>query len=169
VAGLPHCRPGTGYPQHMEHVTSSRDEALALVSRAAGDLRVLSEQAERAAAALTSALRDARAVPVEWSALAEASGLSERQMQWRVLGDAWPSVAEHNEQRREARRANPKPRPATRPGRGPGVNVKRAAEILGVARTTIYARVEAGTLDATRNELGKLRILGLEEAESSPS
>jgi hypothetical protein len=149
----------------MEHSNPSRDEALALVSRAANDLRRFTEQAERAATALTSALRDARAVPVEWSALAAASGLSERQMQWRVLGEAWPSVAEHNEQRREASRANPKPRPATRPGRGPGVNVKRAAEILGVARTTVYARVEAGTLDATRNELGKLRILGLEEAE----
>lgn len=150
----------------MEHVTLTRDQALALVSRTAGDLRRLTELTEQAAAALTSALRDAREIPVEWSALSEASGLTERQMQWRVLGDAWPSVSEHNEQRREANRANPKPRPATRPGRGPGVNVKRAAEILGVARTTVYARVEAGTLDSTRNELGKLRILGLEDPQA---
>jgi hypothetical protein len=137
----------------------SDSDLLEAVRTAGATLRLRTAQVDEAGKALDEAVQAARDAQVPWSELAAATGMTDRHLQWRILGRAWPSVAERNVARRVE---TPAPRPATRPGRGPGVNIKRAAEILGVARSTVYDRIEAGTLESTRNDLGQLRVLGLD-------
>jgi hypothetical protein len=140
--------------------TSSDSDLLEAVRQAGATLRLRTAQVDEAGKALDEAVQAARDAQVPWSELAAATRMTDRHLQWRILGRAWPSVAERNVARRVE---TPAPGPVTRPGRGPGVNIKRASEILGVARSTVYDRIQAGTLEATHNDLGQLRVLGLED------
>ncbi|NMM32454.1 MAG: helix-turn-helix domain-containing protein [Phycicoccus sp.] len=140
---------------------AERERALAAAQAAAGALHRAVEALEAAGAELDEALTTARRLRVSWQQLSEATSLTTKQLQWRTFAAA--EAANSNGDGPDAGIRAAKPRTGPRPGRGPGVNVARAAEILDVSRTTVYARIESGELESTRNELGQVRVLGLED------
>ena len=139
-----------------EPFNERRNRSVDAVRVAANNLSVAVQAAKRAQEALADATDSARLLHVPWATLASATGMTERQLQHRPAPAAAPAAVNL---------VHPAPRTARRPGHGPGVNVSRAAQILGVTRTTVYARIESGSLTATTNLLGHTRVLGLDDRE----
>lgn len=133
-----------------------RDKVLRSVRAAAEEYHRAAAAATTASEALEAQVLEARRLRVAWPELAEATGLTARQLQWRVPADE-PDVAPAPDPKFAAPRRGP------RPGRGPGVGIEEAAKILGVSRTSVYKWINSGRLESTTNDLGQRRVLGLED------
>lgn len=92
-------------------------------------------QAEEAKASLSSAIRAAAADGLSCAKIAAAVGLTRNQVEYRGFSATWPSMRE-----RPVKRKNRETIP-------PGMfRPAEAARILGISRTTVYARLRTGAL-----------------------
>ena len=143
-------------PEVSASLRARRERSVNAVRMAATELSAAVQAAKRAQAALAQATAGARLLQVPWEVLTQATGLTESQLQHRPATSAATATGSI---------APVAMLESRRPGHGPGVNVSRAAQILGVVRTTVYARIESGDLTATTNALGHTRVLGLDDRQ----
>jgi hypothetical protein len=109
-------------------------------------LRRLQAAVDADPGALASA-RAAEADGADWSAIAEAAGLSPAAAKWRWQGTDEEIAARHEAGRKRAAR------PSSVPTDLPGLSVAEAAKQLGVSAQAIYLRVSRGTLQSRTVEL----------------
>lgn len=102
-------------------------------------------------------IETARDLGITWARIAEVTGLTDTQAQWRIHRHD-PSVKALRERERIPE-AEHKSRRGTRAGQGPGMSISEWARQAGKTRRTVYLWIEAGKLDVTKNALGQNRIL----------
>ena len=123
---------------------------LTVLARTAAARRRAEERAAKLVDDQEQAVRAARAADHSWAEIGEAMGISEGQAKWLV---------------QRAKSSTSVPAADTHRGRGPGVGVSEAARLLGVTRRTVYMWADDGRLQATKNELGRTRILLSEDIQ----
>lgn len=131
-------------PARSQDLAASIAEAAAQQASAA---RAVAEAEHRYAETMLAAYREG----MSWAAIAAAAGLASGD-QARVRAERAMSDDEISPSRR--RRTSSRPRPSA-----PGVSVAEAARTLGVARSTIYDRIDRGELTSTVDALGRTRVL----------
>ncbi len=122
------------------------------------DVRAIAERYEAAARAL-AAVEDEYAATLlaanrdglTWEEVARAAGLRTAN-QARARAERAMGVTEVSPSRRRAGARNA-------PVELPGVSVAEAARRLGVARSTVYDRIDRGELATTPDHLGRTRVL----------
>lgn len=102
-------------------------------------------------------IETARDLGVTWARIAEVTGLTDTQAQWRIHRHD-PSVRALRERERIPE-GEQKSRTGVRPGQGPGMSVSEWARQAGRTRRTVYLWIEAGKVEVTKNALGQNRIL----------
>lgn len=141
---------------HVESEKLRRQAETRLRAAAAGE-REARENLSSAEELMLVEIDGARDLGLPWARIAELTGLTETQAQWRIhKGD--PSATDQRERRRVPADKRRSRLGTTRPGRGPGLSVTEYAQRVGKTRRTVYSWIEAGRIDATKNELGQVRV-----------
>jgi DNA-binding transcriptional MerR regulator len=145
-------------------MTTSPNDDAKLIRLAETRLRAAAAGEREARETLTAAeeltlseIETARDLGITWARIAEVTGLTDTQAQWRIHRDD-PSVRELRERERVPE-TEKKSRRGTRAGQGPGMSISEWARRTGKTRRTVYLWIEAGKLEVTKNALGQNRIL----------
>lgn len=119
----------------LEGVAAEYDQAV----------QALQQAEEKYSRTLLAAYREG----LSWAAVAKATGLKDGN-QARLRAER----AMTDEEISPSRRPSAKDRASA-----PGVSVSEAATRLGVARSTVYDRIDRGELEATTDQLGRTRVI----------
>lgn len=129
-----------------EGAPATPEEMLELVRELAREFREIDERRGRLRDELGQAITRARSSGYSWVDIARAS-------EFLAPGSAQQWA---------------RPLPGMKPTSSAGVSASVAAEALGVTRKTVYAWVESGRLEATRDPSGRLRIILPSSGGSQP-
>lgn len=138
--------------------SAARRLTLSRLKAAAAREREVKEELIAAEELMQAEIETARDLGVTWAKIAEATGLTEAQAQWRTHKFD-PSVREAQARKLVPEESRQSTKGRTRPGRGPGLSVTEYARQRGLTRRAIYLQIDAGKLQTERNELGQIRVI----------
>lgn len=121
------------------------------ISAAAEAYQAKLEEFQAVEAAYAEALLEGYRDGMTWKEVAQAAGL-ESEGQARIRAERAMGGEVSPSRRRKAAKAVPAPEP-------PGLSVAAAAKQLGVAPSTVYARVDRGEIKSVTDSLGRTRII----------
>lgn len=136
---------------HLVRMAETRLRAAAAGEREARETLAAAEEL------MLSEIETARDLGVTWNRIAEVTGLTDTQAQWRIHRDD-PSVRALRARERVPEGEH-KSRRGSRAGQGPGMSITEWARQTGRTRRTVYLWIEAGKVKTTKNALGQTRVL----------
>lgn len=134
------------------NTNKDREKLLTTTAEKASKLRDLDAEIEQTRKDLGKAVLDAREAGYVWIEIQKATHQSRAQLEWAIA--RYRGVDTKARPRRTVKNLRDS---------GPGMSVSEAARVLGISRQGVYLRIAQGKLRTATNEVGIVRVLGLDD------